>query len=530
MKNLILVILFIVACMGALGQEQIYRGRISYLTAQNIYVRFDVANNLQVGDTLFVDRDGDMKPLIAIESRSSLSCIGAPLSAMEVSLGEEVVGTSASTQKKEKSESALLEKAQKEVSTKVDTQPKTTQHGFTQKIKGRISASSYSSFSDETENTHRLRYNFSMQADNIANSRFSTDTYFTFTHRTGDWASVQENIFNALKIYSLALKYEMGEQSSVWVGRRINRNISNIGAIDGLQYETGYQNFRLGAVLGFRPDYYDYSMNTDLLEYGAYLAHELKTETGIMNNSVAFFQQMNKGNTDRRFAYFQHSNSLLKNLDFFVSSELDLYKLENGVSKNTLSLTSLYLSIRYRVIRQLSLYASYDARKNVIYFETFKNLAEQLLEEATRQGLQFRINYRPTNLLSIGGNASYRVRDNDIRATKTLNGVVSFSRIPELNASATITASFLQTSYLDGITGGVRFYKDLFNGKLYSSLGYRYVDYQFINAGSNLKQHTGELELSWRLSKKITISANYEGTVQKSALYNQVYLNLTKRF
>jgi hypothetical protein len=523
------------ASIGYSQVESEYQGKISYLSAQSIYVRFDDSNNLHVGDTLYVKRTDSFKPIIVIESRSSLSCMGTPLSSLEVSMGEDVYANP-----------PVVEAEQPAVGGEVDMVKDSTKIGSTiqeqsetgeeemkleERIRGRISASSYSRFSNETDNSsHRLRYNFSLQANNIGDSRFSTDTYLAFTHKTDDWTSVQENIFSALKIYSLAVKYQPGKQSSIWLGRRVNRNLSNIGAIDGLQYETGLNDFRFGAVVGFRPDYQDYSLNTKLLEFGAYVAHDLKSDNGLMSNSLAFFEQQNKGNTDRRFMYFQHSNSLLKNLFLFVSSELDLYTLENGISTNTLSLTSLYFSLRYRIICPLSVYVSYDARKNVIYYETFKNLVDRLLEEATRQGLSFRVNYRPINLLSIGLNTSYRVRDNDIRATKTLNGFVSMSRIPGLDASATLSANLLQTSYLDGQIFGARFYKDLLNDKLYTSLGYRYVNYQYFDSSSELKQHIGELDLTWRIARKFSLSANYEMTIQDASKYNNIYLNLTKRF
>lgn len=512
------------------------QGKVSFVTAQNIYVRFDKSTLIELGDTIFIRQGEIMKPLLIVESKSSLSCMGKPIGNSEVSAGELVFVKSTSDIAIDKKEgvSRVKEEAPmpKEYIPEKAIQAELNNSIFKQDIKGRVSVSSYSSFSGGNTNndSHRLRYNLSLQASNISDSRFSVDAYLSFTHQLNDWAAVQENVFNALKIYSLALKFQPGEQSSIWLGRKINPNLSNIGAIDGLFYETGVKNFHMGAVIGFRPDYQNYSINTDLLEYGAYLSHQITNETGVLQNSVAFFQQQYQGKTDRRFAYFQHTNSLLKNLSLFVSSELDLYKLENDLPKNTLSLTSFYASLRYRASRQLTLFASYDARKNVIYYETFKSMVDQLLEEATRQGVQFRVNYRPAKFMSIGANANYRVRDNDTRATQTFNGFVSFPTVPFLKASATITANLLQTNYLDGIIYGLKFNKDLFNGKLFSSFGYRYVDYKFSNSGTTLIQHVGELDLSWRLSRKMSVSINYEGTFEKLTNYNRVYFSVTKRF
>ncbi|WP_423128254.1 hypothetical protein [Gaoshiqia sp. Z1-71] len=533
-KHILTFLLAIFAFVGSEAQEGQLKvfGKISYLTAQNIYVRFDGTNNIQEGDTVFVERDGAVKPLLIIESKSSLSAMGKPLSSISLTIGDEIFAKRQATEEnKSGSEIAGMDKKQGEEQEVRPAPEDKAITAFREKIRGRVSASSYSSFSGATESSsHRMRYTFSLQASNIDDSRFSADTYLTFTHQANDWAVVQGNLFSALKIYSLALRYQPGEMSSIWLGRKINPNLSNVGAIDGIQYETGNKSVRVGAAVGFRPDYLDYSLNTDLFEFGAYLAFVHSNENGTGRSSVAFFEQKNNGYTDRRFVYFQHSNALMKNLFWFFSGELDMYKLENDESKSTLSLTSFYASVRYRFARQLVLFASYDARKNVIYYETFKNLADQLFEEAMRQGVHFRVNYRPVNRINSGLNASYRVRKNDPDPTKTLYGFVSFSEFPWTGASMTFSGNLVQTAFLEGKIYGAQLYQDLLSGKLYASAGYRYVDYNFLSSVSTLVQHIGELDLTWQMGKKLSLSANYEATFEKSGRYNRIYINLTKRF
>ncbi|MGQ8335029.1 hypothetical protein ACUNWD_00645 [Sunxiuqinia sp. A32] len=530
MKKIVFTLILIVLVgfgFAQTGKEKV-TGKVSYLTAQNIYVRFDGTNNVQEGDTIFINQDEQIKPLLIVESKSSISCMGKPFPGIEVSVGEEVFAQAVAVQKSTPKEVSIAE-AEKRRENETEKKEK-TENPFKEKIKGRVSASSYSAFSNETTNDYnRMRYSFSLKADHISDSRFSADAYINYNHRLEKENGGEDKLFDALKIYSLVVRYQPGDRSSLWVGRKINPNLSNIGAIDGVQFETGFKNFSVGAALGFRPDYGDYGFNANLLEYGAYFAHEYHSKTGSVRSSLAFFEQQNNGNIDRRFLYFQHSNNLLNDLFFFVSSEIDLYKLENGVYSGSASLTSLYLSLRYRILKQLSVYASYDARKNVIYFETFKNLADRLLEEATRQGVHFRVNYRPVKLVNVGANVSYRNRDGDARPSKTFRGFVSVNQIPGLNSSVTFSANMLQTSYLDGKIFGATFYKDLWDGKLYSSVGYRYVDYDFVNS-STMKQHIAELDLTWRISKKWSVSGSYEGSFENSSLYNTVYLNLVKRF
>jgi len=249
-----------------------------------------------------------------------------------------------------------------------------------------------------------------------------------------------------------------------------------------------------------------------------------------MQNSLAFFEQRNNSQIDRRFIYFQHSNSLMKNLNIFFSLEADLYKRENGVAKNTLNPISIYLSANYRVAKNLSLSASYDARKNVVYYEIYKTIADSILDSSTRQGFRLTANYRPINFLSIGVNASYRDRKEDLKATKNVGTHVTYSQIPWIKTSATISANYLQTSYIDGSYLNARLSRDFLKGKLYTELSYKFVNYQYLNSNSAMIQHIAGANVSFRIQKTLIVSADYEGTFESSDYYNRIYINVIKRF
>jgi len=370
-----------------------------------------------------------------------------------------------------------------------------------QEIRGRLSLSSYSNlYSNSTENSHRFRYTLSLKAQNVADSRLSFESYISFRHKLNEWDAVKENLNSALKIYSLALNYELSDRLQIWLGRKINSNIANIGAIDGFQAEYRVGKFYTGAAIGSRPDFSDYGINPDLLQAGAYLGHRFKTQNGVSSSSLAFFEQRNQGNTDRRFVYFQHNNTLVKNLSLYTSVELDLYKLDNGQPSTSLTLTGLYLSMRYRFSRRFSLFGSYDSRRNVIYYETFKNYADLIIQNASRQGLRFRVNYRPWNYTTFGMDAGTRFQQNDSRRTNTLN------------------------------IFGVRLSKDFFEGKFYSQAYYRFVNFRYINTGSKLHQNIAELNLSYQHNKKLYLSVNFEATFQKQENYSRIYLNIRRKF
>jgi hypothetical protein len=249
-----------------------------------------------------------------------------------------------------------------------------------------------------------------------------------------------------------------------------------------------------------------------------------------MQSTLGFIEQKNQSKTDRRFLYFQHINSLVKNLYFFGSAEMDLYKVVDGQAENTFNLTNLYLSLRYRVIRQLSLALSYSARQNIIYYETYKDFVERLLESETLQGWRFQINYRPVKNLSLGVTAGYRFRKEDPKPSQNLYAYMTYSRIPGLNAAVTFSATLLETSYISGNIYSLGLTRELVPGKLNGGLKYRYVDYLYTNSETTQIQNIGEANLTWRIYKKLSLSVYYEGTFEKQFNFNRIYVNLSQRF
>ena len=536
----VLTILVTLSMLNLYGQgiQPIAEGKVSYITLQNIYVKFEASGLVQPGDTVFIRKDQALVPLFVTESVSSLSCVGKPIAKTDIKVSDVVIikvkKSSKSAPIKDKiptGSSSLRTDSVQNPESKLPAKSVTGSERA-ERIRGRLSATSYSSFSNTSDFNQRMRYTFTLSADHISGGRISTDTYITFTHKLNEWAAVQSNIFNALKIYSLSVNYDVTSKTQIAVGRKINPKIASIGAIDGLQAENKAGNFTFGAVAGTSPDYTDYSFNPKLFEYGGYVSHEINNQMGNMSTSLAFFQQTSHGMTDRRFVYFQHDNSLIKNINLFVSSEVDLYALKDSTPTNTTSLTSLYLSLRYRVSKQLSAYLSYDARKNVIYYETFKNYLDLLLQDATRQGYQLRINYRPSNTISSSLTGGYRFQKNDIHPMLNVNGFLTFSKVPGINSSVTFSTNWIKSSYVDGMIYGVQLDKELVPSKLSAGIYYRLVDNKYLNANSGPRslQHMAALELSWQITKKMYFSANYDGTFEKSNKYHSIYVSLTQRF
>ncbi|MBK7009059.1 MAG: hypothetical protein IPH36_10730 [Saprospiraceae bacterium] len=214
-------------------------------------------------------------------------------------------------------------------------------------INGRFSASTNASLTDG-EDYQRMRLGFTFNVTNIGGGYFSTPNYITYRHRYG--IDQQTGFYDDFKIYALALGYDRNGHS-IYLGRRINNRIANLGAIDGLQYEKKAGSWVVGAFAGSRPDYINYTFNPTLLQGGVLLGFEKQGDKNSSQTSFAWVEQRNDGKTDRRFAYVQHNSNLGKNVNIFGSLEMDMYQSVRDTVSNKLQLTGAYFSVRYRPLK-----------------------------------------------------------------------------------------------------------------------------------------------------------------------------------
>jgi hypothetical protein len=540
MKHMLTIL--ICALTGFVLESQISAqqadGTVSYITSQHVYVKFTSTVDLVAGDTLFINKNGKLIPALKVTTLSSISCACEPLATMNLAVGDKVAPGPKSAHAGVPAIVPVLPVTPTPIQTK-DTanEQKNAPQKIQQHINGRISIASWSGFSNTTApNTQKMQYTFSLNARNIGGSGLSAESYVIFVHKINEWDKVKSDIFNGLKIYNLSLSYDIDKHSRVMFGRKINPRFSNMGAVDGLQYELKLKSFTTGIIAGYRPDYTNYGFNSSLFEYGGFIYHEHAVKHGSIQNTLAFIQQNNSGKTDRRFAYFQHSNSLLANLNFFGSVECDLYKKVFNTVDSTYSqnnsprISNLYLSLRYRALSRLSLSVSYSNRQNILYYETYKSYLEKLLETATQQGYMFTVNYRPVNSLTIGVNAGYRFQNTDARDSKNVYGYTSWL-IPGLKATTTASVTWIDGSYLSGKIYSLGLSRDLAHGKLNAGIDYRYVDYQFYQNETAMTQHIGEVNLSWSILHKLSLNIFFEGTFENAGnQYQRLYVQLRKSF
>lgn len=532
-----IVSLFLISANAQEIKFQEISGKVTYVSSQNVYVQFENTEGISVGDSLFVKNKKLMKPVLKVNFISSRSVAGELLNEKsELKVGDEILAHVKLT---------AIENQLAEVDSSIDSTAQilfvedslsTVKSSYVKviepKISGKISVQSYSNFSNLIfdDDYQRWRYSFRFNAENIGGGKFSFSNYTIFTYRADEWNQLSSNFGRSLRMYDFALNYKVENNWDIWIGRHLNRKVTNISTVDGLHLEKYFGKFSLGAIVGSRPNYYDMGYNVKLFEYGVFVSRSDSLGKKRMDNTLSIFQQTNDFKTDRRFIYFQHTNNAIDKTNIFISSEIDLFKRELGQDKSDFSLTSIYISGRYNPSNVLSFSASYDARKNVIYYETFMSYLDSIIERETRQGFRLGVNIKPINGLFFGFNFGYRSQESDIKPSRNFSGFVTYSSLPLIETSTTVSYTRIMSSFIDGSLYGFRLSKDIFNGNIYTSFSYRITDYKYLNNPAALKQSSIGLDLSSRIIDNIFLSLGYEGTFEAERTYGRVLLDLSTRF
>lgn len=509
-------------------------GKVSYVTPQNIYIKFGSTDGIKQGDTAFVYKRRRAVPAVIIKYVSSMSCAGPKLNKLKIKVGDVVFAyVKIKHAKMEAKDNIGAEKDTNLTKYANKTYTETGKRNFnkTPRVYGSFTANSYSNFTNYSgvPGLQRWNYLLNIRAERIGGTPLYFSNNMNLAYLSSEWRNIKSNIFNKLRIYDLSLGYKTDDMK-FWFGRHINYSISNVGPIDGLQAEKTLGAFGIGGAVGSRPDFYTMGFNFKYFEYGAYLNRTDTAGVGIMRNTVALFQQMYNNKTDRRFFYLQHSDNIFPDLYLFASSEIDLFKLKNNKPAGDFSLTSLYLSAQYSPFRIASFNLSYDARKSVIYYQTFRSFIDSLFSNEMRQGLRLSVYLRPVTgtFINIGGGYSYQ--KGDFRPTRNFNISITQSQIPFLDISATVSANRILGNYQNGSIYGISFSKYISFNSTSVMAGFSNVSYNFGAFGARLNQKQITAEISTKIINSLFFNLYYEGDFDGATTYGRFLTGINYRF
>ena len=509
------------------GQEPdiVIEGKVTFITSKNVYVKFENTQMIKIGDTL---RTSNNIPCLLVSNKSSSSVVCTIVNDCDIQKETLVTYTYNLNNEAIIEEETIVEDigiSYNDSIKAIEEQPKEVE--YIEKIKSRLSASSYSTFSNIRDDNHRFVSRFSLNAYHINHSKYSLETYLNYRKNI----STSNTDANALRVFNLAVRYDVDSTLSITLGRKINYKISSLGAIDGVQAEKYIGKNYVGVIAGFRPDIFDFGFNTNLLQYGAYIGRLTNSDKVRSQTTLGIAEQRNNGDLDRRFTYLQHSSTLFYKLNLYAASELDIYNKANDSIKNNPRLTNFYLSARYRFTRKVSLALSYDSRKRIIYYKTYETDIEQILDEdIARQGIRARLNIKPLRYVFTGFSYSKRFQSDNQNKSDNLYGYVSFSRLPKIGGRISLTYNRNSSNYLDSNIGSLRYSRTFMDNRLNADFYYRFVDYKYKSTVTDFNQHYFGTYLSYYIDRSLIISVSGEYSTYDAENNYRINTRIIKRF
>lgn len=532
MKHLITLfsLLFLTSSLFAQKTGEEREGKVSFISSQNIYVEYSTTEGIAAGDTLWLKANGKKEPAVLAGFISSKSVAGSRIGEVKLEKGTLIYAYPSVVKQEDvvvvpEEPTPVITPEQKEKARNFKPVEK-------KNYRGRFSVSSYTDLSnlEGSPGYQRWRYSFSFAADRISGSDFSFSSYTTFSYLTRDWGREGHDLGRKLKVYDLKLNYALDSVSSLSAGRFINRKISNIGAVDGVLYERSFgKSWSGGVFAGSRPNTWDYGYNFKLFQTGLFVSLEDSIGSGSSENTIGFVNQTNDFKTDRRYIYMQHVSNPIKSLSLFASSELDIYTVEAGEGKTKPDLTNFFVSARYAFSREYNLSVSYDIRKNVIYYETFKSFIDSVLFNESLQGLRVGFNTTAIKNFSISLRAGFRNMGNDKRSSNDFGASIYWMNIPQVSGSASANISFNRSNYVEGLNYGLTYSRNI-TEDIYGSAGFRRIDYTFPVNNIKLSQNILSMDINYSINKMFNLGFNYEGVFEDTATYSRFFVDLTTRF
>ncbi len=529
--KIIFILFFTIISFHSNAQDnaQILEGKVTFITSKNIYVKFDNTQMIKIGDTLKIANN---RPCLLVSNKSSSSVVCTKINACDIEKDTIVLYQYSLVNEAVIKEEAIVEDIGISYTDSIKTindTPKEIQ--YTENIKSRLSVSSYSMLSDLRDDNHRLVSRFSLYAAHINHSKFSIETYINYRKNISSNIARPSRNDNALRVFNLALKYDVDSTLSITIGRKINYKIASLGAIDGLQAEKFFGKNFVGVIAGFRPDIFDFGFNSNLLQYGAYVGRLTDNKNLRSQTTLGIAEQRNHNELDRRFTYLQHSSTLFKKLNLYVASELDIYSKSNDSISNSPRLTNLYVTARYRFNRKINVALSYDSRKRIIYYQTYQSDIERILDEdIARQGFRARLNIKPFKNVFSGFSYSKRLQSDNKNKSDNLYGYVSFSRLPTIGGRMSLTYNKNSTNYLNSNIASLRYSTAFMDDRLNADFYYRFVDYKYKRTVPDFSQNYFGTYLSYFIDRSLTVSLSAEYSTYNGENNYRINTRIIKRF
>jgi len=407
------VILFLFSWVASNSSAQVVQtGVVSYVSAQNVYVRFENTEKLAVGDSLWSSN----RPVLVINRKSSISVISSCIDSLfNIEQGDTVYHIqNASNIVETPEEDSIKRDGLKQTILFSNTFSNREISKTTKEIEpswdwnGNLGWSSrlnrtFVSTANRTNLRQFGRFNVRGQSPDEQNP-LRVNISGNYQHYSTDFSERSDYPkAGRLNLYQAQLGYQVNDRIDVTAGRGFQPNLIGVGILDALNMNFQSDASHFGLVAGFSPDISSFQPNTQRPIFGARVGTNINKKKASFQFDLAWFDQYYEGKLDRRIINSQGSLNTDR-VNFF-------YLLETDLSNQTLplKLQSVYSSIRVRLSKRWSVFSSYDTRLPLIYWSSYsQKRIDNLALQERQNGWRTRLRFQANKSLSIGMNMTIR--------------------------------------------------------------------------------------------------------------------------
>jgi len=486
---------------------------INYVSAENVYLKSGKASGIQVGDKFTVFRNEQVIGHIEVVyvAQNSASC--KILDKTKSFENKDIVIRTYTISVKEAIDDKIIEKRKRKFLQ--SRKPIQSSPPFA-RISGSISLQWYQ-YHDLNESNlsfsqPSLRLNLKARQLWGENYSFYVKIRSRHNNRASKYSNSQLNDKLINRIYTLG--FEFSDQQALFnykFGRIISTKFSGIGYFDGamLQYNAS-SNLKFGVFAGNQPQWQYSDFQTSKQKYGFfvnYLHGDYKKSR--FESTVAAAGEYHKGIISREFVYIQNRYNSSNKWHLYQSISLDVNRgWRKDISDESVTISNLYLSGRYKFSKMFTAGISFDNRKNYLTYE-IKSIVEELFDNASRQGLKTNVILTFPNKIRFSANFGLRKKQDESETTYSYYSSISKSDLIFKNLRGSLRFSGFSNLYTNGYNPSLRITQYLNNGHSFGIKGGSYL-YSLNESGNQRSNNWAGFESYIYLFKNIFLLANYE--------------------
>jgi hypothetical protein len=332
------------------------------------------------------------------------------------------------------------------------------------------------------------------------------------------------------RVYRLAVAGQaLGSPLRFSLGRQVSTNFASVSIFDGLLVEYLKPRYALGAFAGSLPEPENFGFSTEVMEFGFYgrwqNAGPSLTRWGLTGGWITSYAS---GTPSREYLFFRGQLSGGR-IYGFANQEIDFnrgWKTEMG--ENSISPTSTYLSLGYRITRHINFSASYDNRRRVRLYRDI-DTPESEFDDSFRRSLRVGADVRFWGRLGVS--VGYRNgRGESAGNSDAYTAILRFQRLEFAHLDLALRGTRYTGPWADGWLGSMSLSRQ-FNSRITGEAhgGFRSEERALALTTENTITWIG-LNVDIGISRGWYLYIDTEWTSSSIEKNNQNYASLSYRF